>query len=368
MSEIIHSILLFFEGLGYWGIMLGLMIEVIPSEIVLSYGGFLVSQPDHQITFFGVVAFGVIGGTIAQIFIYWVGRYGGRPFLERYGKYIFIHKKQIDLSEKWFNKYGAGVIFTARFIPVVRHAISIPAGIARMPLWKFTFYTVLAIIPWSILFIYLGVSLGDQWENIDEKAAPYVGPFIWLSIVLAAAYFAYKWFGARKQQNNGYGIAGEKATAHQLKFLGQEYRVLHGRIVKAGGSEQEFDHLVVGPNGIFHIETKNWSGEIVFTKQGVERNREGDRKDPTAQLYRHEYILKELCREHKIKGDVVGILCFANSAAHIEGESPAFATLKLDQLLHFIKTYKPKAGCNPAELRRIEKLLLENSRPSKSAG
>jgi membrane protein DedA with SNARE-associated domain len=197
MSDIIHSILVFFEGLGYWGVMLGLMIEVIPSEIVLAYAGFLVFR--GEIGFTGAVIFGTIGGVIAQIFIYWLGRYAGRPFLERFGKYIFIHKKQIDLSEQWFNRYGTGVIFTARFIPVVRHAISIPAGLAKMPLWKFTLYTTLAVIPWSILFIYLGNTLGENWESINAKAAPYVLPFIWASVGLTALYFLYQLIRKRRR-------------------------------------------------------------------------------------------------------------------------------------------------------------------------
>ncbi|MED2151506.1 VTT domain-containing protein, partial [Bacillus thuringiensis] len=107
LSSFIHSVLTFFEGLGYWGIMLGLMIEIIPSEIVLAYAGYLVFN--GSISFIGAVVFGTIGGVIAQIFIYWLGRYGGRPILERYGKYIFIHKKQIDAAEDWFNRYGTGV-------------------------------------------------------------------------------------------------------------------------------------------------------------------------------------------------------------------------------------------------------------------
>ncbi|PGK82100.1 hypothetical protein CN924_13365, partial [Bacillus cereus] len=106
LSSFIHSVLTFFEGLGYWGIMLGLMIEIIPSEIVLAYAGYLVSN--GSISFVGAVIFGTIGGVIAQVFVYWIGRYGGRPVLERYGKYIFIHKKQIDAAEDWFNRYGTG--------------------------------------------------------------------------------------------------------------------------------------------------------------------------------------------------------------------------------------------------------------------
>lgn len=197
ISEILHNLLVWIEGLGYWGIMLGLMIEVIPSEIVLAYGGYLVSQ--DKVNFVLAVIFGVIGGTIAQLFVYWVGRYGGRPFLERYGKYILINKKQIDMAEVWFTKYGTGVIFTARFIPVVRHAISIPAGIAKMPLARFTILTVLAVIPWSILFVYLGYSLGDQWEKIDEKATAYVQPILILALVLLAVYFAIKVVKGKKK-------------------------------------------------------------------------------------------------------------------------------------------------------------------------
>jgi membrane protein DedA with SNARE-associated domain len=186
---LVDNILTFITELGAWGIMLGLMIEVIPSEIVLAYAGYLVQKGD--INFVEAVIFGTIGGLIAQIFVYWVGRYGGRPFLRKYGKYLLIKEKQIDLSEAWFNRYGTGVIFTARFIPVVRHAISIPAGMARMPLGKFTLYTTLAIIPWSILFISLGRSLGANWQDINTKAAPYYGPFIVATVVMTALYFMY---------------------------------------------------------------------------------------------------------------------------------------------------------------------------------
>ncbi|ERI09326.1 DedA family protein [Aneurinibacillus aneurinilyticus] len=189
MAEFIRSALTFLSDLGYFGIAIGLMIEVIPSEIVLSYGGYLVAQ--GEIEFVGAVIAGVIGGTLAQLFLYWMGYYGGRPFLEKYGKYLLIRKKEIDKAEEWFNRYGIGVIFTARFIPVVRHAISIPAGIARMSAVKFTIYTTLAIIPWSILFVYLGMQLGARWEQIDEFARPFIQPIIWIAIVGTMIYLLF---------------------------------------------------------------------------------------------------------------------------------------------------------------------------------
>lgn len=190
MKEFIFSVLEFLSELGYFGIALGLMIEVIPSEIVLGYGGYMISE--GILGYPGAIIAGTIGGTFAQLFLYWAGYYGGRPFLEKYGKYVFINKKQIDLSELWFRKYGVGVIFFARFIPVVRHAISIPAGIAKMSAAKFTFYTVAAVIPWTILFLYLGHALGENWSHIKEYAAQYTLPIIIGAVILGVIYFLIK--------------------------------------------------------------------------------------------------------------------------------------------------------------------------------
>jgi membrane protein DedA with SNARE-associated domain len=190
LGNLVSGILEILERLGYWGIMLGLMIEIIPSEIVLSYAGYLVSL--DKISFIGAIVFGTIGGVLAQLFIYWISRYGGRPMLEKYGKYILIHKKHIEASEAWFIRYGTGVIFTARFIPVVRHAISIPAGLAQMSHLKFIVLTTLAVIPWSIVFVYLGFTLGDNWGDINRIAGPYMKYFAAVAILLIAVYFIVK--------------------------------------------------------------------------------------------------------------------------------------------------------------------------------
>ncbi|CAH8707501.1 DedA family protein [Paenibacillus thiaminolyticus] len=197
LHQIVTTLLHWVQQLGEWGIMLGLMIEVIPSEIVLAYGGYLVSI--QQITFVEAVIFGVIGGVIAQLFVYWIGRYGGRPVLERYGKYILIQPHHIAKSEEWFQKYGTGVIFTARFVPVVRHAISIPAGISKMNVWRFTILTTLAVIPWTILFVYLGFVLGDKWEQINDVAGQWVKPFILVALALFIVYVVIKYTYAKKK-------------------------------------------------------------------------------------------------------------------------------------------------------------------------
>ncbi|MGE6377526.1 DedA family protein [Peribacillus muralis] len=190
VSQLIMTILNWFAEMGYMGILLGLMVEVIPSELVLGYGGYLVGL--GKMNFWGAVLAGVAGGTMAQLFLYWAGYYGGRPFLLKYGKYILIKEKHIFMAEEWFQRYGVGVIFTARFIPVVRHAISIPAGIARMSVWKFSFYTIAAVIPWTILFLSLGKILGENWQQIREITAPYFIPAAGFSFVCIMIYIIWK--------------------------------------------------------------------------------------------------------------------------------------------------------------------------------
>jgi membrane protein DedA with SNARE-associated domain len=190
LKDIIYDLFHLLSDLGYIGIALGLMVEVIPSEIVLSYGGFLVST--GEIHFIGALLAGVVGGTVAQLFLYWIGAYGGRPFLDRYGKYLLLKPSHLDGAEAWFQTYGTGVIFTARFVPVIRHAISIPAGIARMPLSQFTLYTVAAMIPWTVLFLLLGIELGNHWQDIEEYAKPFLFPIIGIATLSVIGYFLFK--------------------------------------------------------------------------------------------------------------------------------------------------------------------------------
>jgi membrane protein DedA with SNARE-associated domain len=190
MSDLIMEILEFFSGMGYFGIALGLMVEIIPSELVLGYGGYLISL--GKVNFSGALIAGVTGGTLAQLFLYWAGYFGGRPFLLKYGKYILIKDKHLNIAEQWFDQYGPGVIFTARFIPVVRHAISIPAGIAKMSALKFTFYTIAAIIPWTIIFLALGNMLGQEWKSIKEVAEPYIKQILILLLLLSIILLYWK--------------------------------------------------------------------------------------------------------------------------------------------------------------------------------
>lgn len=357
-----HRILEFITGFGYWGILLGLAIEVIPSEIVLAYAGYLVYQGDINLV--EAVIFGTIGCLLQQLVLYAIGIYGGRPFVDKYGKYLHIKSKHIDMTERWFRKYGGGVVFTSRFIPVVRQAISIPAGIAKMNLFKFLLYTGLASVPWAVLFISLGKKLGENWENIDEKAGPYTQPILWAAVGLTAAYILFKLL-TRKRKPGPKEAVGEAAEAagasiaELLQSVGREYRVLSGRLMKSKASSHSFEHLVAGPNGVFHIETKDWAGSVAFTNNGVERGPGGLKDDPTAQLYRNEYLLKELLREHKLQADIVGVLVFTNPDCTLAGHSPFFTVVKPDQLVQAIRDHKPKRSLTEAEVEDIARLLEE---------
>ncbi|MBV2197534.1 DedA family protein [Bacillus velezensis] len=162
MGNFISEILSWLTSMGYLGIALGLMIEIIPSEIVLAYGGYMVSE--GTISFIGAIVAGVIGER-SRSALFTGSPVMGTAVLDKYGKYLLLKKHHIDVAENWFRRYGAGVVFSARFIPVVRHAISIPAGLAKMPLSKFVILTTLAIIPWSVIFVYLGYQLGDSGKT-----------------------------------------------------------------------------------------------------------------------------------------------------------------------------------------------------------
>nr|WP_240666707.1 nuclease-related domain-containing protein [Longirhabdus pacifica] len=159
------------------------------------------------------------------------------------------------------------------------------------------------------------------------------------------------------------GNAGERIIANQLSSLPKDYRVLHNVIIKPKyGSRQEFDHIVIGPNGLFHIETKNWSGDLIFTKHGFERSKgKAKTQDPTGQLYRHDVVIKQFLREYGYKCDVEGLLCFTHPRGNVIGSSPSFKTLKANQLLQQIHTKKTKSNLSKNKIDNIFKLIKEKS-------
>jgi membrane protein DedA with SNARE-associated domain len=172
--------------LGYPGIIFLMALESacmpVPSEIVMPFAGF-VAVRDGTFDLFGLTIAGTIGNLIGSLTAYWVGLKAGRPFVLRYGRYVLLRKKHLDIAEAWFARYGEITTFFSRMLPVVRTFISLPAGIAKMNIRRFVFYTILGSVPWNLGLAYAGYLLGENWESLS-------GFFQWLDILVIAAIIA----------------------------------------------------------------------------------------------------------------------------------------------------------------------------------
>jgi membrane protein DedA with SNARE-associated domain len=173
-----------YGSVGYVGVMAAMAIESamipLPSELILPYAGFLVSDPSQVEPITGgawnywiVVVVATIGNTIGSLVGYAIGAWGGRPFLERYGKYLLIRPHEIELADQFFQRYGAATAFFSRLLPIVRTFISFPAGVARMPVLTFIVYSTAGAFLWSMLLVFAGVQLGANWVEIRHALQPF---------------------------------------------------------------------------------------------------------------------------------------------------------------------------------------------------
>ncbi len=205
MIDAIDGIVLpFIDGLysqlGYVGVVIAMTIESaaipIPSELILPFAGWSVARAlaepltGSAWTYWGAVIAGVTGNTIGSLISYGIGAYGGRPLVMRYGRYVLLSAHDVEMAERWFARYGEATVFFSRMLPIVRTFISVPAGIARMPLWRFLLFSVLGAIPWVMLLVWGGMVLGDHWLDIKHSLrgldyvvaaaiALLVGIFVW---------------------------------------------------------------------------------------------------------------------------------------------------------------------------------------------
>jgi len=206
MSSFIHAIVSWVTGsissLGYLGIVIMMGIESacipLPSEIIMPFGGYLVATQPHRFTIWGMGVAGAVGCVWGSVAAYMAGKYGGRPFIEKYGKYMLIRRKDIDHADMWFQKYGYAAVFVGRLLPVVRTFISFPAGVARMNFWWFILYTFAGSLPWCLALAYVGKILGDRWESIRDYfhgADVVIGILI---VILIALYIFHHVRGERE--------------------------------------------------------------------------------------------------------------------------------------------------------------------------
>jgi membrane protein DedA with SNARE-associated domain len=155
------------SSIGYLGIALLMAIESacipLPSEIIMPFSGYLVSTGRFDI--FLVATAGAIGCNIGSSIAYAVGYYGGRPLVEKWGSYILVSRRDLDLVDRFFARFGSITVFISRLLPVVRTFIALPAGIARMPQLKFQLYTFIGSWPWCFALAYIGEQLGARWDS-----------------------------------------------------------------------------------------------------------------------------------------------------------------------------------------------------------
>jgi membrane protein DedA with SNARE-associated domain len=155
--------------LGYSGIVLLMAIESacipLPSEIIMPFAGYLVSTGNMNI--WGVGLAGAVGCVLGSMVAYWVGMYGGRPFIEKYGRYVLVSRHDLDIADRWFARYGEIIIFTSRLLPAIRTFIAFPAGVARMNIKRFIIYTFAGSLPWCLGLAYVGQKLGEKWNKDD---------------------------------------------------------------------------------------------------------------------------------------------------------------------------------------------------------
>ncbi|PYP87420.1 MAG: alkaline phosphatase [Blastocatellia bacterium AA13] len=195
IAKIIEALSAFIIGtiatLGYSGVVLLMAIESacipLPSEVIMPFSGYLIYTGRFNI--WGVSIAGAVGCVVGSLGAYWVGMRGGRPLVKKYGRYVLISARDVDLADRWFAKYGEVIVFASRLLPVVRTFIAFPAGVARMNLTRFIIYTFLGSFPWCLGLAYIGQRLGEEW-NKNEALKSWFHRFDFVIGILGAAAIA----------------------------------------------------------------------------------------------------------------------------------------------------------------------------------
>lgn len=216
MHEITEAVTSAIGDYGLYAVFFLMLIDAIfpaASEIVMVYAGAIAvgAFPDHSVTLFGstiestgwayvaMALAGTIGYTLGSILGWAIGLYGGRPYLERHGRWLHVTPEKLDRAEAWFERYGDATVFFGRVLPVVRSFISIPAGIAEMPLGRFTVLTFLGTIPWCFGLAGVGLALGSGWERFHESFR-YADYAVIALVVAAVAFVLFRAWQRRQRR------------------------------------------------------------------------------------------------------------------------------------------------------------------------
>jgi len=193
------------DALGIPGVFFLMLLESalipVPSEAIMLFAGFNVSEGD--MTLFGIVAAGVAGNVVGSWVAYAIGYYGRLELIERH-YVIHVPHKYLDMADRWFERHGDATVFFSRMLPIIRTFISLPAGVARMPFWRFTVLTTLGCIPWVLMLGFIGREVGDNWEEWREYLHYFDYPVL-LALLGLGIYALWRWRRGPR--------SGERATA-----------------------------------------------------------------------------------------------------------------------------------------------------------
>lgn len=199
----------FIDSVGLIGVFILMTLESaclpIPSEATMLFAGFNVSEGD--MTLLGITAAGVLGNLLGSWIAYAVGYYGRLELLERH-KILHFNPKHLAAADRWFERHGDATVFWTRMLPIIRTFISLPAGVARMPFWRFTVLTLLGSIPWVLALGLIGKSVGDQWTEWQDKLH-YFDYVVAAAIVGGVIYLIVRW--RRDKSGGGGGAAADAA-------------------------------------------------------------------------------------------------------------------------------------------------------------
>lgn len=178
---------------GYLGVVGLMAIESacipLPSEIIMPFAGYLVYA--GQFNLFWAATAGAIGCNVGSVIAYEIGYYGGRPLIQKYGSYLLMNRHDLELAERFFQRFGSAAVFIGRLLPVIRTFIALPAGVARMPRLRFHLYTFVGSWPWCFVLAWIGMKLGERWHT-DPRLSHWLHRLdvvILVLILLAVAWF-----------------------------------------------------------------------------------------------------------------------------------------------------------------------------------
>ncbi len=214
LSQIGELVVNIVDFLGYPGIAvlmaLESMIFPMPSELVMPFAGFLAAE--GKMNFWLIILFSSIGTMIGSLISYYIGYYGGNRFVLKFGKYFLLDVTDLEKTERWFHQKGERTIFISRFVPVVRHLISIPAGIGKMDMKKFCFYTLVGATIWNTFLAYCGYFLGRRWELVRHYSE-YASITAIALILVVGACFVYRHYKNKMREKKA-----REHLSHEVKI------------------------------------------------------------------------------------------------------------------------------------------------------